>query len=347
MILAVALILLCTINIEGLPADKQTQKIGRTSKNAKTTKNTNTQYPPKNPFNIDKYKIRDRNKNPAGEYETLDILSEEEVDIKESIDVVKKYQLEMNANVTTKTSRKPFHEKYGTFLPVNKNTKPVFKDFLEKYALTTVWDQIDKERILTGKNITRRKEMVSLVKGVDNTDELLSLQVENGRAKLPVQAARRFRAGKHNLDGNMFQFNYMHIHQYIIELMKQAIYQARNRMTFMQDLRNRHRRSGLYKLGFLFAKADQAGKTFSSVSQKSIRMCNMIRQGFAGVYRPYHSYIDIAYALERMETKWFDVDLLSDLIVSNDNMVKHQIFTNTSLKSPRDLASSFDKMFME
>ncbi|XP_063623703.1 uncharacterized protein LOC134795699 isoform X2 [Cydia splendana] len=346
MILAVALILLCTINTEGLPTDKQIRKIGRTSNNAKTTKNTNTQYPPKNPFNIDKYKIKDRNENLVGKYDTLDISSEEEVAMKESIDVVRRYQLETNANVTTKTSRKPFHEKYGTFPPVN-NTKPAFNDFLEKYALTTVWDQIDKERIVTGKNITNLKEMASLVKGVDNTDELFSLQVENGRAKLPVQAARRFRADKQNFNGNMFQFNYMHIHQYIIELMKQAIYQARNRMTFMQNLRTRHRASGLYKMGFLFAKADQAGKTFSSVSQKSFRMCNMIRQGFAGVYLPYHSYIDIAYALERMQTKWFDLDLLSDMIVSNDNMLRYEIFTNTSLKSPRDYASAFDHMFME
>ncbi|XP_063382281.1 uncharacterized protein LOC134668758 isoform X2 [Cydia fagiglandana] len=346
MILAATLILLCIINTEGLLADKQTRKIGRTSNNVKTTKNTNTQYPPKNPFNIDKYKIKYRNENPVGKFETLDILSsEEEVAMKESIEVVKRYQLETNANVTTTTSRKLFYEKYGT-LPPRNNTKPAFKDFLEKYSLTTVWDQIDKERIETGKSITQLKEMASLVKGVDNTDELFSLQVENGRAKLPEQAARRFRAGKQN-DANMFQFNYMQIHQYIIELMKQAIYQARNRMTFMQNLRTRHRRSGLYKMGFLFAKTDQVGKTFSSVSQKSYRMCSMIRQGFEGVYLPFHSYIDIAYALERMETLWFDVDLLSDIIASNEEMLWNTIFANKSLKSPRDYASAFDHMFQE
>ncbi|XP_047993694.1 uncharacterized protein LOC125232120 [Leguminivora glycinivorella] len=288
--------------------------------------------------------MKDRNRDPAREYA---LTSEEEVAIKESIDAVKREKFVTNDKATTKAPQKSFNEKYGTLPPRSKTAQPTFKDFMEKYALTTVWEQIDKERIVTGKNPTPRKEMVSLVKGIDNTDELLSLKVENGKAKLPVLPSRRFRPGKHNQDANFFQFNYMHIHQYMIELMKQAIYQARNRMIFMQSLREQHKASGLYKMGFLFAKTDQAGKTFASVSQKSFRMCSMIRQGFMGTYRPYQSYLDIAYALERMETKWFDVDLLSDMIVLNDNMVRYQIFVNRTLKRPRDLAASFDKMFME
>ncbi|XP_031768506.2 uncharacterized protein LOC116413437 [Galleria mellonella] len=205
--------------------------------------------------------------------------------------------------------------------PPNENNMTIqqkqwlFRDYIKKFSPVVVWKRIDEENKALGVNKTVKDELENVLKGIDETDELLSLKVEDGDAKIILERDGRKRwvpPGKY--DENRSQRDPFYLRKRFFELMKQAIYQARNKMVLMQMFRKKYSSSPLYKMGFLFSKTDTRCKIFSKFAFRSYKACSTLRQG-------KHYRHDIYGALqteERLVQIWFEIELLTDLIVQND-----------------------------
>lgn len=204
----------------------------------------------------------------------------------------------------------------------SKSTKKKwkFEDYLKKFEPATIWEQIDKQKKYNGLILSHEEQTEIMLRGMDPTDELMDLKIENGDPKLVLDGRRQMNLGwkgtnKYGIgksDG--FRIDPFHLRTRLHELMKQAIYTSRNKMVIMQTFRNKYRNSALYKMGFLFNKADNAAKTFSKFSFRAYRGCLMAREKIQ--YR-VHIY-DLLAANERQLHLWFNVEILADLIYAND-----------------------------
>ncbi|CAK1544856.1 unnamed protein product [Leptosia nina] len=221
---------------------------------------------------------------------------------------------------------------YNTTAPPWRDWK--FKDYILKFKPSRVWEQISNSP-------TRRKinadEFERMFNGIDETDELLSLKVPNGNPKLIIDkdGRRQMKKKKKNIvldrwappgDIGSDPYDKFNLKRRFLELMKQAIYQARNRMIIMQTYRFTYRRSSVYKMGFLMSKTDQAVKTFARYSFKAFMGCYYSRLRKSRFY-----YIDLAQSFERVLELWFEVELLIDLLLLNDQNCKrmlNQVMTN-------------------
>ncbi|KAM3955865.1 uncharacterized protein ACR2FA_010206 [Aphomia sociella] len=191
----------------------------------------------------------------------------------------------------------------------------LFKDYIKKFSPIVVWEKINKRNKALGLNKTVKDELENIYKGIDGTDELLSLNIENGDTKILLDKNGRRRwvpTGKLNPDeGSRDPF---YLKRRLFELMKQAIYQVRNKMVLMQIKRKKIFRSPLYKMGFLFSKTDQRCKLFSKFAYRSYKACSDVRQG-------RHAGLDVYEIIqheERLVHIWFEIELLTDLILVND-----------------------------
>ncbi|XP_061714675.1 uncharacterized protein LOC133523213 [Cydia pomonella] len=215
-----------------------------------------------------------------------------------------------------------------------------FTDFIEKYEATTVWEQINQEALIVGRNDTHDKKFFSLSKGLDSTDELLGLEV-------PLSGRRwwnnQWPQPQVPYDNALKQGDL----QTVIYMMRQAIYFARNRMKAMQQLREEYRTTALYKMGYLFAKTDYACKIFSSLAFKAFRDCSMTKMKIFGFDRVFKNYMDQAYNIERLIVKWFDVDIVKDLLTSNDLIARRILLKDKNLTSPEMVVQAFDEMFID
>lgn len=79
-------------------------------------------------------------------------------------------------------------------------------------------------------------------------------------------------------------------------------------------MREKYRKSPLYKMGFLICKTDNAVKTFSQFAFRVFRQCGMTRAG--GSNRMF--LFDTLATEERLLNLWFNVQLLTELITRND-----------------------------
>ncbi|XP_037869991.1 uncharacterized protein LOC101738128 isoform X2 [Bombyx mori] len=116
----------------------------------------------------------------------------------------------------------------------------------------------------------------------------------------------------------------------LFELMKQAIYQARNKMVIMQQIREQYKYGSLYKMGFLMSKTDTACRTFSKFASRAFRGCVLGKQDV--IYR--HRVYEILNSEERVLNLWFTVELLIDLIRKNDENCK-DILDNEKIKDKK------------
>ncbi|XP_063535363.1 uncharacterized protein LOC134745299 [Cydia strobilella] len=215
-----------------------------------------------------------------------------------------------------------------------------FTDFIEKYEATTVWEQINQEALIVGRNNTHDIKFFSLTKGLDSTDELLGLEVpRSGRRWWNNQWPEPQAPHNGSLKNGDLET--------VMYLMRQAIYHARNRMKVMQQLREEYRMTALYKMGYLFGKTDYSGKIFSSLAFKAFRDCSTTRQRIFGYNRIYKFYMDTAYNIERLLARWFDVDINKDLLTSNDLIVRQILLKDKNLTTPAMVVQAFDQMFIE
>ncbi|KAG6465928.1 hypothetical protein O3G_MSEX015507 [Manduca sexta] len=161
------------------------------------------------------------------------------------------------------------------------------------------------------------------MKGIDMSDDFLRVKVQDGDAKLLVMKdGRRWQPPPGLSDFPRDRFS---LRRRLFELMKQAIYQARNKMVIMQQLRDKYREDSLYKMGYLMSKTDNACKTFSKVAFRAFRACILGRQWV--MYR--HRLYEILSTEERVLNLWFTVELLVDLIKKNDNYLKDMLANGT------------------
>ncbi|XP_063623702.1 uncharacterized protein LOC134795699 isoform X1 [Cydia splendana] len=214
-----------------------------------------------------------------------------------------------------------------------------FTDFIEKYEARTVWEQIKQEALIVGRNDTHDIKFFLLSKGLDSTDELLSLEVpRSGRRwnnQWPVPQPPHEDSLK-NGDSKTLMYH-----------MRQAIYHTRNRMQVMQQLREKYRATAVYKMGYLFAKTDYECKIFGSLAFKAFSDCSVTRYKIFGDHRVFKSYLDIAYSIERLLAKWFDVDIYKDLLISNDIIARKVLLKDKNLTTPEMIVEAFNQMFID
>lgn len=207
----------------------------------------------------------------------------------------------------------------------HKITNYTFKNYIEKFKPSHIWRDIEENNKRNGVNKTLKDEFEKIFSRIDESDELLNLKVKNGDPKILMR--RDGRRWKPPGDIVKSKFDPFSLRHRFFELMKQAIYQARNKMIIMQDMREKYNKVSVYKMGFLVSKTDTACKTFAKFAYKAFRACNMFRQNS---YSHYY-LIDILEANERLLDLWFDVDLLIDLInVNHENCLRmmNQVLTN-------------------
>ncbi|XP_072947683.1 uncharacterized protein [Epargyreus clarus] len=204
---------------------------------------------------------------------------------------------------------------------INQKYKNIsFKDYLQKFDATNVWEKIDKRNKALGINNTVVDEFDAMYEGIDVTDDLLDLEVQDGDPKIVLRTDGR-RRWSPPIGYGKDQFDRYSFKPRLMALIKQAIYQTRNRMVIMQMLRQRFRRNSVYKMGFLMSKTDNACKTFSKFAYKLLKDCTGSRQlGFWTF-----NLIDIMHGEERLINLWFEVDLLVDLVVKNDENCKRML----------------------
>ncbi|XP_059058065.1 uncharacterized protein LOC131851567 [Achroia grisella] len=194
-----------------------------------------------------------------------------------------------------------------------------FKDYIKKFSPVVVWNRIDKQNKELGVNKTLKDELQNVLTGIDETDELMSLKVENGDAKIILERDGRKRwVPPGNYDRNDRFRDPFYLRKRFFELMKQAIYQARNKMVIMQIFRKKYSNSSLYKMGFLFSKTDIRCKIFSKFAFRAFKACSDLRQR----KHPRHDVFGVLQTEERLVHIWFEIELLTDLIVENDDNCK-------------------------
>lgn len=200
-----------------------------------------------------------------------------------------------------------------------------FKDFIKKFDPGTVQERVYKASRRS--SYTTRQYVDFMVHGMDETDELLKLKVQNiGTPSEGFQPqsidnmlkdARRWMPNQrkpHIKD----KFDYR---VRLYELMRQAIFQARNEMVIMQILREKYRNSSLYKMGFLFCKTDNSVKTFSQFGFRAFKQCGSTRQKIFNKMFLYDSLV----TEERLVYLWWNTQLLIELIETNDNSLKETL----------------------
>lgn len=158
-----------------------------------------------------------------------------------------------------------------------------------------------------------RKHFEDIYKGIDQTDELLSLKIEAGNPKLLVHKDGRRWKPLGYVDTKS-EFDPYSLKRRFIELMKQAIYQTRNKMVIMQLYRKKYRTISVYKMGFLMSKTDTASRNFYRFALKTLQACTITRIENT---KEYHLY-DLLEVHERLLNLWFELDLLTDLVVINN-----------------------------
>ncbi|XP_041986699.1 uncharacterized protein LOC121738599 isoform X2 [Aricia agestis] len=201
-----------------------------------------------------------------------------------------------------------------------------FVEYIQNFNPSKVWERIEVRNKQNGRNTTVRDEFEEILKSIDQTDVLLQLKVQDGNPKILIQKDGRRWKPPLNYDRGIVP-DIFHLRRRYIELMKQAIYQTRNKMIVMQELREKYRDVSVYKMGFLMAKTDRACKKFSNIAYKAFRLCSQMRQSATdGVY-----FQDMLELEERMLNLWMDIDLLVHLVTINDENCRrmlNQVMTN-------------------
>ncbi|XP_032520642.2 uncharacterized protein LOC116772531 [Danaus plexippus] len=197
---------------------------------------------------------------------------------------------------------------------INQSYNTTFKDYLDKFKPSQVWMEIEERNRLNGLNCSFKDELETILKRIDPIDELLAVKVKNGNPRVVIDKDKEARR-QFNPPGKLLntKFDQFRVRNRLVELMKQAIYQARNKMVIMQELRAKYNKISVYKMGFLMSKTDNACRIFATFAYKSFKFCTLQRQYSVKNYQMLQNL----EAIERLLDLWFDVDLLIDLIFLN------------------------------
>ncbi|CAB3220336.1 unnamed protein product [Arctia plantaginis] len=214
-----------------------------------------------------------------------------------------------------------------------------FKEYLSKYSPSKAWEEIDKKR-KQGVQMSDEEQLDIMFNALDQTDDVYNLRIGSHIPKSDVpKDGRRFGwQPPQGFNRYVFYFDKHFNRHRIYELMRQAIYQARNRMIVMQIHREQYRKSSMYKMGFLTNKADIAVKTFAKVSFRALRSCVASRTATM-MRSPVSELIEFN---RRQLTLWFDAQILGQLVLKNHDIAV-SVITNTTLPNIKTL----NEMFIE
>lgn len=184
---------------------------------------------------------------------------------------------------------------------------------MKKFEPATIWERIDRKKKYEGLNITDEEQTEMMIKGIDPFDEVMNMRVENGDPKLILQRDGR-RGWKAPTKANTDKEDRFYLRRRLYELMKQVIYQTRNKMVVMQVNREGLKNSSLYKMGFLMSRIDNLVKTYTMFSIRALKGCTLtITELF--IKNPTY---DILSANERQISLLFNLELLVELVRRND-----------------------------
>lgn len=196
-----------------------------------------------------------------------------------------------------------------------------FSEYLKKFEPRTVWEHLDKQRKYYGRQLTDEQQTELMCTLMDPADEILKLKVENGDPKMVIDmGGRRGWSPPKGLD--RYDKDRFYLRRRLYELMKQAIYQTRNKMVIMQIYREKYNTTPLYRMGFLMNKADNAAKLFNMFSFRAFKGCLLSKEVLNNL-----PLSDLMSGHERQLGLWFNLELLVDLIRKNDVIAK-AIFVN-------------------
>ncbi|KAJ0178078.1 hypothetical protein K1T71_005901 [Dendrolimus kikuchii] len=168
--------------------------------------------------------------------------------------------------------------------------------------------------------LTNKMAIEQFLERIDMTDDLLRVKVQNGNAEMVVQKDGR-RRWKPPPTVTTVVADHFSMRKRLFELMKQAIYQARDKMRIMQKKRKVYKKNSLFKMGFLIGKTDSMCKTYAKFSTRAFRACQEGRRGDIDIHRIFH----ILSSQERILGHWMTIDLLIQVIESNDERARQLI----------------------
>ncbi|XP_022830362.1 uncharacterized protein LOC111359145 [Spodoptera litura] len=212
-----------------------------------------------------------------------------------------------------------------------------FENYVKKFEPATIWERIDRKKRYEGVNITEEEQSEMMLEGIDTFDEIMNMKIENGNPKLILERDGR-RGWKSNTAGTPFNMNdRFFLRRRLYELMKQVIYQTRNKMIVTQFSRDLHKNSSLYKMGFLMSKVDNLIKIYSMFSLRALRGCTLHVEW---IFNRYPTY-DMLNANERQLSLLFNIELLVELLRRNDKTCR-RIFKKHKLNRKDHFDAEFE-----
>ncbi|CAG9794068.1 unnamed protein product [Diatraea saccharalis] len=186
----------------------------------------------------------------------------------------------------------------------NETKEWLFKHYLKKFRPINVWERLYKKKKALGLNVTFE----------DCADEIFD--DEN------YGSGRRKWSPPGRLDKELHQeTDLFSMRRRFYDLILHSMYWTRNKMINMQVIRKKYKDSKLYKMGFMMSKNDIACKMFHKFAFIELITCSKTYYGSMARYYP----IEMLHTEERMLNKWFDITLLTDLIVKNDETCKEML----------------------
>lgn len=215
-----------------------------------------------------------------------------------------------------------------------------FKEYLSKYSPSKVWEEIDRKRKQEGVQISDQEQLDIMFNALDQTDDVYNLRIGSRvpNSDEPKDGRRFGWQPPRGFNTHVYNFDIHFDRNRIYELMRQAIYQARNRMIVMQIHREKYRKSSIYKMGFLTNKADIAVKTFAKVSFRALRSCVASRT-VSMMRSPVSELIEYN---RRQLTLWFDAQVLGQLVLKNHDIAV-SVITNETIPNK----GALNEMFLE
>ncbi|KAJ2954105.1 hypothetical protein O0L34_g2326 [Tuta absoluta] len=216
---------------------------------------------------------------------------------------------------------------------------PPFEKFLKKTLISNYLRTKDLSK--NRRTMDPAKKIMDII---DVTDELLNFDIDkvkipegvkhfNESSKILNDSRRFFQPPGRVLQLSNAQGNqdYYSLRARFYELMKQTMYEARDAMPIIQDLRRDYKWHSLYKMGFLFSKTDDQAKLFSQMSHKFYIACRTARQ-LRNTYEDRMNPVILNEFYERLLNHWLETDMLVDIIKVNDANARKTLHSMKDLK---------------
>lgn len=245
---------------------------------------------------------------------------------KTNFSIPTKYNVTVKGSQAQQDKKKTFFNnkpevEYENYLIEKKqmpNVQLSFQDYMRKFDISLVMEKVTSETSNTVKQFMMATELM------DPTPDLLKLKIEpinpnpfnlnaNRRAWIPPD---RRKPGPHI---DMFS-----LRPRIYFLMQQSLYQARDQLIEMQELRSKYREKQIYKMGYIIARSDHLAQLFASDAYKALYKCIKQRETDVSNINLYE-YYDFE---ERLLNHWYELILILELIASNNARLLEVIETN-------------------